>query len=78
VGAYTAAAIASIVFSNQAAAVDGNVIRVVSRLRALAGGVPPHGQQQAMGCDALMCHCRPPQAFERHQRHVIGVSSLGH
>jgi hypothetical protein len=52
VGAYTAAAIGSIVFEDKAAAVDGNVIRVVSRLRALAGGrqLPPdvglHSWQQ--------------------------------
>lgn len=33
----TAAAVASIAFSDAAAAVDGNVIRVISRLRALRG-----------------------------------------
>lgn len=37
VGPYTAAAVASIAFSDPAAAVDGNVIRVISRLRALKG-----------------------------------------
>lgn len=37
VGPYTAAAVASIAFSDCAAAVDGNVIRVVARLRALGG-----------------------------------------
>lgn len=36
-GPYTAAAVASISFGDAAAAVDGNVIRVVSRLRALDG-----------------------------------------
>lgn len=37
VGPYTAAAVGSIAFNDAAAAVDGNVIRVVSRLRALKG-----------------------------------------
>lgn len=37
VGPYTAAAVGSIAFNDRAAAVDGNVIRVVSRLRALRG-----------------------------------------
>jgi len=37
VGPYTAAAVASIAFGDAAAAVDGNVIRVLARLRALAG-----------------------------------------
>jgi A/G-specific adenine glycosylase len=37
VGPYTAAAVASIAFNDPAAAVDGNVIRVVSRLRAVGG-----------------------------------------
>ncbi|GIL53085.1 hypothetical protein Vafri_8774 [Volvox africanus] len=37
VGPYTSAAVASIAFGSPAAAVDGNVIRVVSRLRALPG-----------------------------------------
>ncbi|PNW86324.1 hypothetical protein CHLRE_02g082000v5 [Chlamydomonas reinhardtii] len=37
VGPYTSAAVASIAFGSPAAAVDGNVIRVLSRLRALPG-----------------------------------------
>ncbi|CAD7703813.1 unnamed protein product [Ostreobium quekettii] len=37
IGPYTSAAVASIAFGECAAAVDGNVIRVVSRLRALSG-----------------------------------------
>lgn len=37
VGPYTAAAVASIAFNDAAAAVDGNIIRVISRLRALKG-----------------------------------------
>ena len=36
-GPYTAAAVASIAFNDPSAVVDGNVIRVVSRLRALPG-----------------------------------------
>lgn len=37
VGPYTAAAVASIAFDYPAAAVDGNVIRVTSRLRSVRG-----------------------------------------
>eukprot|EP00192_Tetraselmis_astigmatica_P006425 CAMPEP_0117652132 /NCGR_PEP_ID=MMETSP0804-20121206/2464_1 /TAXON_ID=1074897 /ORGANISM="Tetraselmis astigmatica, Strain CCMP880" /LENGTH=517 /DNA_ID=CAMNT_0005458159 /DNA_START=317 /DNA_END=1870 /DNA_ORIENTATION=+ len=37
IGPYTAAAVASIAFGHQAAAVDGNVIRVLCRLRAMGG-----------------------------------------
>ena len=37
IGMYTASAIASIVFAKRAGVVDGNVIRVLSRLRALTG-----------------------------------------
>ncbi|GFR49464.1 hypothetical protein Agub_g11524, partial [Astrephomene gubernaculifera] len=37
VGPYTSAAVASIAFSRPSAAVDGNVVRVVSRLAALPG-----------------------------------------
>lgn len=37
VGPYTAAAVASIAFGDAAAAVDGNVVRVLARLRALSG-----------------------------------------
>ena len=40
IGAYTAAAIASIAFSRPAAVVDGNVERVVSRLHAIATPLP--------------------------------------
>lgn len=36
IGPYTSAAIASIVFNEPCAAVDGNVIRVLSRLRTLS------------------------------------------
>jgi len=37
IGAYTAAAVASLCFGEQVAMVDGNVIRVLARLHALAG-----------------------------------------
>lgn len=43
VGPYTAGAISSIAFGRCAAAVDGNVIRVFSRLRALAGDATSPG-----------------------------------
>lgn len=36
-GEYTSAAVASIAFNQPCAAVDGNVVRVISRLRALGG-----------------------------------------
>ena len=39
VGAYTAAAIASIVFGERVGVVDGNVLRVVSRLRAIGAEI---------------------------------------
>jgi A/G-specific adenine glycosylase len=38
IGPYTAAAIASIAFGRQAAAVDGNVVRVLARIFGLTGG----------------------------------------
>src|SRR6185295_15732843 len=37
IGEYTAAAIASVAFGRQAAAVDGNVIRVLARIHGLRG-----------------------------------------
>ena len=40
VGAYTAAAIASIAFGRKAMPVDGNVIRVIARLHAVASPLP--------------------------------------
>jgi A/G-specific adenine glycosylase len=40
IGAYTAAAVAAIAFSRHAAAVDGNVERVISRLLALEAPMP--------------------------------------
>eukprot|EP00698_Gefionella_okellyi_P004859 TRINITY_DN14491_c0_g1_i1.p1 TRINITY_DN14491_c0_g1~~TRINITY_DN14491_c0_g1_i1.p1 ORF type:complete len:590 (-),score=132.58 TRINITY_DN14491_c0_g1_i1:17-1672(-) len=39
IGEYTAGAIASVVFGEAAPIVDGNVVRVVSRLRAIAGDI---------------------------------------
>jgi A/G-specific adenine glycosylase len=38
IGEYTAAAIASIAFGHEAAAVDGNVVRVIARIHGLRGG----------------------------------------
>jgi A/G-specific adenine glycosylase len=46
IGAYTAAAIAAIAFGRRAAAVDGNVERVISRLDAL--DVPPEAAKPAI------------------------------
>ena len=43
VGAYTAAAVASIAFDRAANVVDGNVERVMARLFAVETPVPPPG-----------------------------------
>ncbi|KAI8465044.1 MAG: DNA glycosylase [Monoraphidium minutum] len=59
VGPYTAAAVASIAFGDAAAAVDGNVIRVVSRLRAL-GGDPTKNARALEGLAAQLLHPERP------------------
>ena len=48
VGPYTAGAIASIAFNKRAAVVDGNVVRVFSRLAALTGAWEVAGLAQAV------------------------------
>ena len=52
VGDYTAGAVASIAFNVQAPLVDGNVIRVISRLEAFPGDLlaPPSLQSAAKPC----------------------------
>lgn len=52
VGKYTAGAIASIAFGQRAAAVDGNLVRVFSRLRALRA--TPADRRLV---DAVWCVC---------------------
>eukprot|EP01122_Echinamoeba_exundans_P008185 TRINITY_DN266_c0_g1_i2.p1 TRINITY_DN266_c0_g1~~TRINITY_DN266_c0_g1_i2.p1 ORF type:complete len:392 (-),score=34.27 TRINITY_DN266_c0_g1_i2:12-1187(-) len=46
IGPYTAGAISSIAFNNPAAIVDGNVIRVISRLRAVEADPKPNNIQK--------------------------------
>lgn len=52
VGAYTSAAIASIACGERSAVVDGNVIRVLARLRRVSGD-PRSGEPTA----ACLLHC---------------------
>jgi len=52
VGAYTAAALASIVHDEPAAVVDGNVIRVVARLRGIRGDVTRPAVRRAIDAEA--------------------------
>jgi A/G-specific adenine glycosylase len=52
IGPYTAAAVASIVFGEPYAAVDGNVIRVVSRLTNDAGEVSAGAVKERLGSEA--------------------------
>lgn len=61
VGAYTAAAIASIAFGHPTAAVDGNVNRVGSRLRAIPGDVTRGAPARALAASAqrLLDPARP-------------------
>ena len=62
VGAYTSAAIASIACGRRVAVVDGNVVRVLSRLRALAVADPKAAaaaKQYASLADSLVDPARP-------------------
>ena len=58
VGPYTAGAIASICFDKPTPAVDGNVLRVVSRLETIAGSVDSPGVRTAVR-EALLPAYRP-------------------
>ena len=53
IGAYTAAAIAAIAFGQPAAAVDGNVERVIARLYALAAPLPGAQAAHPHACSSL-------------------------
>jgi A/G-specific adenine glycosylase len=59
VGPYTAAAVASIAFGTPAAAVDGNVVRVLSRLRVLSGDPARLGPAHAALAQRLLDEGRP-------------------
>ena len=60
IGDYTAAAIASIAFGKRAAAVDGNVLRVMARLRADARDITlPQTKRQVQ--TELEAHCLPKE-----------------
>lgn len=59
IGAYTAGAIAAIAFDRPAAAVDGNVERVVSRLYAIETPIPAARPEIRRLAESLVPHERP-------------------
>ena len=59
IGAYTAAAIAAIAFSKRAAAVDGNVVRVLARLFAVEAPMPGAGARLRILARGLVPTARP-------------------
>ncbi len=59
IGAYTAAAVAAIAFGRPAAVVDGNVERVVSRLRAIATPLPAAKGEIRAHVEAMLPPDRP-------------------
>ncbi|AWN53986.1 A/G-specific adenine glycosylase [Methylobacterium sp. 17Sr1-1] len=59
IGAYTAGAIAAIAFDRPAAAVDGNVERVVSRLYAIETPIPAARAEIRRLAEGLVPHQRP-------------------
>jgi adenine-specific DNA glycosylase len=59
VGAYTGNAIASIACSERVAVVDANVVRVLARLRCLAGDPKQATRLHAALADALLDPARP-------------------
>ena len=59
IGAYTAGAIAAIAFDRPAAAVDGNVERVMSRLHAIETPLPAARAQIRLFTQALVPDRRP-------------------
>ena len=61
-GAYTAAAVASCAYNTPAVAIDGNVVRVISRLFALNEPVTPQHKGLVAHATAL-AHQAPPRAF---------------
>ncbi len=59
IGPYTAAAIATIAFGQRAAAIDGNVIRVLSRLYAIATPLPAARSEIKARAESLVPAKRP-------------------
>ncbi|MCO5144655.1 MAG: A/G-specific adenine glycosylase [Aquamicrobium sp.] len=59
IGAYTAAAVAAIAFGRPAAVVDGNVERVVSRLRAISTPLPAAKSEIRAHVEAMLPPDRP-------------------
>ncbi len=59
IGAYTAAAIAAIAFDRPAAVVDGNVERVVARLRAIATPLPEAKREIRLHVEEMVPRDRP-------------------
>lgn len=74
IGRYTAAAIASIAFNKPIAVVDGNVLRVVSRLFAIKEPIDtPSGIRQVQqGAEALLDHANPGQ----HNQAMMEMGAL--
>ena len=70
VGPYTAAAIASIAFGERAVVVDGNVERVMARLRAIETPLPAAKAEIRAAAEALTPHDRPGD-------HAQAVMDLG-
>ncbi|KAF8061068.1 Mutyh [Scenedesmus sp. PABB004] len=73
VGPYTAAAVASIAFGDAAAAVDGNVIRVLSRLRALRGN--PAKRPLAAAWDRLAARLLHPDRPGCHNQAMMELGA---
>jgi A/G-specific adenine glycosylase len=66
VGPYTAAAIASIVFGEEKAVVDGNVIRVISRLFGISAPVDlPATRKEIEGIASLLIKGQNPSDFNQ-------------
>ncbi len=66
IGPYTAGAIASLAFGEQAIAVDGNVKRVISRLYMIEASIDTSQGQSLIEelAQALLCHARPALVVE--------------
>jgi len=66
IGEYTAAAVASIAFGEEVPVVDGNVERVVSRWRMIAGN-PKHRKIRAKLCEGAAALLVPSRAGDSNQ-----------
>ncbi len=74
VGAYTAAAVASIAFGRDVAAVDGNVSRVLARLAAVAGA--PRRPPASRTLESLATALLPPGTARVHNQAVMELGAL--